>query len=548
MHKEYFDSTLMTVLEELHTENLQLKNKISEKDKRHLSEESRIRSLSAELKAAMKRISSLKEEIDALTKEAEEFRKLYTECSRNLNAQLEAERKEKRELKKKYEEAAKELKRFKVDRTVSADSTNSNTPPSQDPFRRKGSKRTRSGRHVGGQAGHPAHIRKHVKPDSVVTVLVREAPDGAVEKKDENGDTYYCVQKIGCRLETTVTEYRYYIDSEHGIKLPAAVMKRYRISGFAYAASLKAAVLYLNNRGAIALARLSSMVRELSGGRIDIKPSTIVKWNREFARLSEAERGRIAIKLLESDILHVDETGWNIDGKLEWMHAVSNGRETLYFMTDERGGADGPIGFLRDYHGIIIHDHFKCYYTRLPENMKHGECNAHIERALQRGIDEYDSAACREMYDLLQSALSRKKELTAQGKSAMDSGEIKEIVARYEMILRTELTRYSEENPKITAKTEADYIKLFRRMLAYRDEHLRFISDFRVPFTNTTAERCMRTVKSKKKISGQSKNMERGKDYADMMTVVQTCSWRKENTLEKMSEIMETAEASDNVG
>lgn len=35
-----------------------------------------------------------------------------------------------------------------------------------------------------------------------------------------------------------------------------------------------------------------------------------------------------------------------------------------------------------------------------------------------------------------------------------------------------------------------EYIKTFRRMLEYREDHLRFMKEFIVPYTNNKAEKC----------------------------------------------------------
>ena len=45
-------------------------------------------------------------------------------------------------------------------------------------------------------------------------------------------------------------------------------------------------------------------------------------------------------------------------------------------------------------------------------------------------------------------------------------------------------------------------MKLLRRMTKYKTEHLRFISDENAPFDNNQAERDLRMIKAKAKISG----------------------------------------------
>ena len=145
----------------------------------------------------------------------------------------------------------------------------------------------------------------------------------------------------------------------------------------------------------------------------------------------------------------------------------------------------------------------------------------------------------RALTNLLHSALHRKKELQESGCDQMPEEELESIRKEYRKIIVTEIDRYSAENPNISCDDEADYIKAFRRMLEYEEEHLRYITDFRVEYTNTIAERCMRAAKARKKISGQSKNMDRGKDFANIQSIIQTANWTGQNTLNLMKGIIE---------
>ncbi len=533
-NKKYFDDRLITLLEKLEKKNKALSEKVEIYEAKRLMDQQKIIDLRFKLKDTILQFQSLKRKKKSDDDRLDEIEKSVL----NLYDELDEALKENVDLHKKIKELEDELKKYRSARRVKADSTNSSLPPSLDVFRQKSDKASKSENHVGAKAGHPVHRKALVKPDRIIKSYVKKAPTGAEKMTDSEGKTYYAVQEISCELRTNVTEFRFYVD-EKGKDLPEEIMTKYKISSVTYASSVKSLALYLNCKGAIALERLTVMLKEMSKGKINVKPSSIVNWTEEFSKLSEQERQKIAGLLLKSEILNVDETGWNINGTQEWLHAVSNGKETLYFMTDSRSGEDGPIGFLQDYDGIVGHDHFSSYYSKLPEAITHAECNAHVDRYLKRGIDEYDSIACAAMINLLHSALHRKNELLETGCDHMAEEELNAIREEYRKIIVNEIDRYTQENPETSCDDEADYIKLFRRMLKYEDEHLRYLSDFRVEYTNTVAERCMRTAKARKKISGQCKNMDRGKDFANILSIVQTANWRGQNTLELMQGIIE---------
>ena len=87
----------------------------------------------------------------------------------------------------------------------------------------------------------------------------------------------------------------------------------------------------------------------------------------------------------------------------------------------------------------------------------------------------------------------------------------------YDEIINGELIKFKLDNPSIKKKYIPEYIKLFQRMKEYKKEHLMFLYDFNVPYTNNNAERALRMIKTRKKVSGQVVSIERGNQLLSLL-------------------------------
>ena len=105
---------------------------------------------------------------------------------------------------------------------------------------------------------------------------------------------------------------------------------------------------------------------------------TLYSWRKEIAeKLKESEYEKIRLELLNSLVLHVDETPIRINGEQYYVHSISNDTYTLQYVNKKRGeDAIKEFGFLKDYQGILVHDHFLMHYNY---RIDHGECNVHIK-------------------------------------------------------------------------------------------------------------------------------------------------------------------------
>ncbi|MGN0967555.1 MAG: transposase, partial [Candidatus Coprovivens sp.] len=383
-NKELFDEKLIRLIESKDNKikklnnSLYNRNMLYEKAKEeNLKLKTDLKKSADNLKSLSKKCKDQEDEIEKFRRELEELKKRSDEKDR-LIEKLKDEIDNSNRLK---DEIIKDLN-IKIKKLSSNNSTNSNMPSSFDinshskPVHVSNS-RKKSTRSKGGQKGHIAHISKlKDNPDIIETYFVDKAPGGAVPFKNEKGDIlYYRTQEVDINISTIVRENRYFVADNAVLSLDKKLMDKYAINPLSYSDKFKAITGYLLNVGNIPLDRLSKMISELSNSELSIKPSTIVKWNKELSSKAFKFNEENLNNILNNHLMFVDETGVKINGDNYWFHVLTNDSGTYFIVSDKRGGEESEtIKLLEGYTGYLHHDHFKSYYRIT--SCKHSECNA----------------------------------------------------------------------------------------------------------------------------------------------------------------------------
>src|SRR3954471_19355929 len=85
--------------------------------------------------------------------------------------------------------------------------------------------------------------------------------------------------------------------------------------------------------------------------------------------------------LTGADVVHVDESGLRVAGKLHWVHVATTGKYTLIWVHPKRGRVGTDAGQVMASHtGIVVHDAWAPYDTY--PLVVHQLCCAHLLREL----------------------------------------------------------------------------------------------------------------------------------------------------------------------
>lgn len=172
--------------------------------------------------------------------------------------------------------------------------------------------------------------------------------------------------------------------------------------------------------------------------------------------------------------------------------------------------------------------------------MTHAECNAHILRYLKGILEIGKQKDIEDLIKLFVKMNEDKKHAMQNGATKFDDSVIEEYYTTYTNILNS-WRKDLNGRMKKTKNTEyfKDELNLLSRLEEYKDNHLLFIKNFEVPFDNNLAERSLRMIKTKTKVSGGFKTDGGAKTFAKIRSFFLTCKSQTSNIIESTINVFE---------
>jgi transposase len=284
-------------------------------------------------------------------------------------------------------------------------------------------------------------------------------------------------------------------------------------SGAQYGAGVKARVLYLQQYQLLPYQRTAEAMRDLFGCRLSA--GTVANIVRECSDALLETELKIKRGLRRSAVIHADETGLRVEGRLHFVHVASNSRLIHYAAAAGRGQTGiEEAGVLPRYRGTCVHDGWPAYsfYTQC----RHALCGAHLLRELTffAELSEETKAWASPLKEHLLEMKAEVERVSGEGGRRLAAERLAELTERYDRLIAEGLQ--AEPPPGAPEPVRRQARNLLLRLERRKGEVLRFLSDPRVPFDNNRAERDLRTVKLQQKTSGFRK--ERGGSAASTPT------------------------------
>lgn len=423
-----------------------------------------------------------------------------------------------------------------LERRLGLNSSNSGKPPTSDGLKkppRVSSLREPSGKKTGGQKGHRGETLSRVaKPDATIDhyppacaacgeLLTAVMATGHVARQvfdlpEPRPPIVTEHRAHACRCAACGTQTR--AAFPEGVNAPVQYGKR-----------IAAFVLYLLHYQLLPEKRLAALMADLFG--VNLVTATIARISQDCAQRFQGFADALRDHVAAAPVKHMDETGFRIGGKTQWLHIASTVWLTFYRTAAKRGS------LLANVSGIVVHDHWKPYYTMA--GVLHALCNAHHLRELKALVEIEKEDWAGKMQRLLRRACHATNLARERG-VPLKPGLITLIERCYDTML-AEGMAFHESQPVLTKTRRRGRPprrvghNLLLRLSKRKQDVLRFLTDPNVPFTNNLAERDGRMMKLRQKISGGFRSEDGAKDFAVIRSVLSTARKQGWNILQTLT-------------
>ena len=284
--------------------------------------------------------------------------------------------------------------------------------------------------------------------------------------------------------------------------------------------NLQALLVWLGNYGHLSYEKQQELVWEL--GAIDIGTGTLQKTNQRVAEAVEPAIDDLWEWAKHRPNVHVDETPWCVMGVKEWLWTASGEGFCLFHAADTRGRVELETMLGTEFAGVLSSDDFSVYNgCHVAAQQK---CLAHLLRHFKKVLglpgQNNNAAVAAVFIELINEAFRQHRLWREEGDLANYFQWAIDFKARLNQALQTWLSSVGYAAGL-----------LLRSLRDKADQWWYFLEDPSVPPDNNLAERSLRLAVTKRKISGGSRSMERFKQTANLLSVIQTCRFQARSAM-----------------
>ncbi len=492
----------------MYNQLMEVMEKLDSMEQEHERDRREIKSLTAEVSSLRKENTGLREKVDSLKQDIS--------LLEEKNGKLEKENQLLRD----------DNERMK--RTLNNDSSNSSIPPSNDkPGRAPNTFNSRkpTKKKQGAQPGHKGNGLS--KAD--VERKIQEGIYGhRVEEIGNPGGNYITRYRLDLEIKTVATEIRIYADENGKFQVPDDLKAE-----VSYGENIKAIAAFLYSEGVVANDRICTFINSIAGGQLGLSTGSVYGFCRKFAGCCAHETAKIEQELLNSYEICTDATPVKTNGKQTHIRNFSNEGNVLYCSSEAKNLETlGTFRVLREFTGVLTHDHETALYHF---GTKHGECNVHLARYLLKNTEETGNRWSHDMGSFLSRMNQARNKWKQEGHSRFSSAQLDRYSRRYDEIIAFGLEQNQRTKGRVAKEEEK---RLLNRLRKYKENHLLFLYDFQVHFSNNMSEKDLRICKGRQKMAGGFRTGAGREMYCEIMSFIETVKRRELNIFQSIVKLM----------
>ena len=273
-----------------------------------------------------------------------------------------------------------------------------------------------------------------------------------------------------------------------------------------------ALVVILNKQLGLSHAKAATLLRERFG--LAMTPSAVTRALHRAARQAQPTYRALGAAIRGSPVVAPDETGWKVNGRLQWLWVFATPETTVYAIQPGRGFPQAATVLGAAYAGVLVRDGWAPY--RQFTAAGHQTCLAHLlRRAHDLAHDHPRAGFAARIQATLQQALRLRDRRTAG--TISNHGVA---VARGHLISRV-----------LTALDHVGTLPAMHRFAAHLRVELPalfgFLGDPAVDATNWRAEQALRPAVVNRKVCGGNRSARGAQTQQVLTSVVRTAQQRR---------------------
>lgn len=418
----------------------------------------------------------------------------------------------------------------RMKRILNNDSSNSSTPASQDKPGKPANTyndRKSTDKKKGAQVGHQGHGLSK----AVIEEKIRK---GVFQHRIKEvgtfmpGRSYVTRYKLDLDVQTIATEYRIYADENGKFHIPNELK-----GDVFYGENIKAIAAFLYSEGVVANDRICTFINSLSGDSLEISTGCIYNACNVFSEKCEEVCQCIENNLLNADEICTDATPVKTDGKLTYIRNFSTAQNVLYCSSEKKDLKTlNSFRILQEYTGILTHDHETALYHF---GTGHVECNVHLKRYLLKNTEETWNKWGHDLTMFFEGLNHARNEMKKKSKTCFSKEQLENYSNRYNQILSDGIQANKKTKGRLAKKEEK---ALLNRLMKYKKNHLLFLYDFRVHYSNNMSEKDLRICKNRQKMAGGFRTASGRQMYCRIISFIETVKRRSKNIFQSIKELM----------